>query len=77
MFKVLDVFKVGNNVSVTFEGKCETLKNGCKLRDNAGNIYRVVSVGMTRHENPGDISKSTTVLLSPCNLKKGNVLYTA
>lgn len=77
MFKVLDVFKIGENVSVTFEGRCETIKNGSRLKDSAGKSYNVISVGMTRHENPGDISKSTTVLLEQCDLEKGRVLFIA
>lgn len=77
MFKVIDVFKIGENLSVTFEGKCDNLKNGSKLKDINGNIYNIISVGMTRYDTPEDISKSTTVLLSPCNLSEGNILYTA
>lgn len=71
MYKVLDVFRVANMLSVTLEGSCDKLKNGTKLMDENNNIYNVVSVAMTSHDNPSDISKSTTVLITPCDLKKG------
>ncbi len=75
MFKVTDVFNVGNMISATIEGKCEKIKNGSILCDAEGNRYTVVSVGMTRHNNPHDISKSTTILVVPCTLKNGGELY--
>jgi ribosomal protein L21E len=77
MLKVIDVFKVGNMVSVTLEGACETLKNNSKLVDENGNVFNVVSVAMTRHDNPSDISQYTTVLITPCSLKKGEKLHIA
>jgi hypothetical protein len=77
MFKVLDVFKVGDMLSVTLCGKCDLLKNGSKLTDGNGNVYEVVSVGMTRHNNPSDIAESTTILVKSCNLEKGNELFIA
>ena len=49
MFKVLDVFPIGNMFSVTLEGSCDNLKNGSKLIDDNGNTVVVVSVAMTRH----------------------------
>lgn len=75
MFKVIDVFKIGDRMSVTLEGKCETLKNGSKLVDADGNQINVISVGTTRHENPADIARYTTILVSPCEIKKGSALY--
>lgn len=77
MFKIIDVFQVGNNFSVTFEGACDAIKNGSKLKDDEGNTYDVISVGMTKYNNPEDISKYTTVLLNKCNLTKGSILYIA
>lgn len=74
MLKVLDVFLIGNMLSVTLEGPCEKIKNGCKLVDNNGNAVVVVSVAMTRHNNPADINKSTTVMVNSCQLKKGTEL---
>lgn len=77
MLKVLDVFPIGNMLSVTLEGSCDSLKNGSKLIDNNGNVIVVVSVAMTRHENPMDINKSTTVMVNSCQLKKGTELSIA
>ena len=37
MLKVLDVFPIGNMLSVTLEGPCDNIKNGCKLVDSNGN----------------------------------------
>ena len=75
MFEVMDVFKIGNKLSVTLQGKCEDIKNGSKLKDTKGNIYDVVSVGMTRYNNPSDMAKSTSILITPCTLIKGSQLY--
>lgn len=77
MLKVLDVFPIGNMLSVTLEGYCDSLKNGSKLVDSNGNVVDVVSVAMTRHENPTDINKSTTVMVKSCRLEKGTELSIA
>ncbi|MCD8180734.1 MAG: hypothetical protein LUF26_04560 [Firmicutes bacterium] len=77
MFKVIDVFKIGENVSVTFEGKCEDIKNGSRLIDENGNMYNIISVAMANYDNPLDISKSTTVLIHPCGIEKGELLKIA
>lgn len=77
MLKVLDVFPIGNMLSVTLEGPCDDIKNGCKLIDSNGNTIVVVSVAMTRHNNPADINKSTTVMVNSCQIKKGSELSIA
>ena len=77
MFKVLDVFKIGDMLSVTLGGKCEMLKNGTKLYDKSGRTYEVVSVAMTRYSDPSDIAKSTTVLLKACDIETGLELFIA
>lgn len=74
MFTVIDTYKIGDNLSVTLDGECEQLKNGVTLKDRAGNKYKVLSVGMTHFNNPTDITRSTTVLLMPCSLIKGEKL---
>ncbi len=74
MLKVLDIFPVGDMYSVTLEGSCDSIKNGSKLIDSNGNTVVVVSVAMTRHENPSDISANTTVLVNSSHLQKGSVL---
>lgn len=75
MFEVIDTLKLGENLSVTLKGKCDDIKNGSKLKDSSGNIYNVISVGMTRFDNPTDIVQSTTALFMPCVLAKGTHLY--
>ena len=77
MLKVLDVFPIGTMLSVTLEGECSEICNGSKLIDGDGNIIIVNSVAMTRHENPSDISKSTTILVNRCNVQKGAELSIA
>lgn len=77
MYRVLDVFPVGKMLSVTLEGICEKISNGTKLVDRDGNVIIVQSVAMTRHNNPSDISKNTTVLIEPCNIQKGAELSIA
>lgn len=77
MLKVLDVFPIGDMLSVTLEGSCEQLKNGCKLVDSSGNIIIVNSVAMTRHINPSDINKNATIMINLCELSKGSELSIA
>ena len=77
MLKVLDVFPIGNMLSVTLEGPCDNIKNGCKLVDSNGNAVVVISVAMTLHNNPAYINKSTTVMVNTCQLKKGTELSIA
>ena len=77
MFKVLDVLKIGDMLSVTLDGKCEMLKNGTKLHDKSGRIYEVVSVAMIRYDEPSDVAKRTTVLMKACNIKTGSELFIA
>ncbi len=75
MFKVVDVLKIDDKQSVTIDGACDGLKSGSKLSDSNGNVYNIVSVGMTRYDNPEDIAKYTTLLVTPCTLKKGTDLF--
>ena len=71
MLKVLDVFPIGKMLSITIEGDCREIHNGSKLIDPKGNIIIVNSVAMTRHTNPEDFNKSTTVLVDSCSIEKG------
>lgn len=77
MLKVMDVFQFNSMLSVTLSGTCDEIRNGSKLSDSDGNIYNVVSVGMPRYNEPNDITKSTTLLITPCTLKKGTDLFLA
>ena len=71
MLKVLDVFRIGNNLSVTLEGSCAELKNGSVLLGRGGKRYEVISVAMVKSDEPTDFSKTTTVLMPLCDIKKG------
>ena len=77
MLKIVDVMKIGEMLSVIVEGDCKELKNGSKLVDNMGNVYTVESVGMAIYDDPHDISKTTTLLVTPCTLEKGSELTSA
>ena len=77
MLKIVDIIRVGDMISITVEGNASEVKNGSKLYDKRGNIYAVVSVGMSKYIDPHDVSKFTTLLLMPCDLEKGMELFTA
>ena len=77
MFKIIDVFHVGEKLSITVEGNCSEIKTGSKLTDTKGNTYIVDSVGMTRFEDPKDISNVTTLLVTPVLVEKGSELFIA
>lgn len=51
MYKVLSKIHVGNICCVSVEGDISLLKNGLKLADEDGNIYKVETVGMTHYQN--------------------------
>lgn len=74
MWEILDVFCVGDMLSITLEGICDGIKNGTRLIDENGNVHEVVSVAMTDNEYPADIRNSTTLLIAGCSLKKGDML---
>lgn len=75
VFEVIDTLKLGDNLLVTLKGKCSDIKNGSKLKDSSGNIYDVISAGMTRFDKPTDIIQYIDVLFMPCALAKGAQLY--
>ena len=77
MLKVLDIFRIGDKLSVTLEGKCEEIKNGSELIGNGGKRYEILSVAMVRSDNPSDFSKTTTVLMPLCDIEKGFELQIA
>lgn len=77
MIKVTDIFPIGDMLSVTLEGMCENITNGSKLIDSSGNEIVVISVAMTRYEDPSDINKMTAVMINNCQLKKGTELSIA
>ena len=77
MIKVLDIFPIGDKISVTLEGNCDRIKNGSKLIGADNTEFKVLSVATTRNDNPADFSKTTTVLMPNCNIKRGYELKIA
>lgn len=77
MLKVIDIFPVGNRLSVTLDGTSDRLANGSKLIDSHGNAIRVLSVGMVRYNDPAEIGKTTTVLVEKCDIDVGAELSIA
>ena len=75
MYNVVDVFRIGNKLSVTFEGAGDGLRNGCELTDRNNLTVTVESVAMTHPTTESSVFESTTVLLPLCEIKKGDVLY--
>lgn len=75
MFEVIEVFQIGDMLSITLNGSCEKLKNNSKVIDDHDNIYQIISIAMTENNNPSDISKTTTILLPLCDLRKGDTLH--
>lgn len=75
--KVLDVFRIGDKLSVTLEGTYEEIKNGSKLIGSDDTEYEVISVAMTNNDNPSDFPKVTTVLMPDCGIERGFDLHIA
>lgn len=75
MFKVLDVYKIGDMISVSLHGNCEMIKNGTKLKDKNNRIYNVISVAMTSYNENSPISNNLIILLNDCDIKTGAELY--
>lgn len=77
MLKVIDIFPVGDRLSVTLDGANDRLANGTKLIDSRGNAITVLSVGMVRFNDASEIGKTTTVLVDKCDLDVGAELSIA
>ena len=77
MLKVLDVFPIGNMLSITLEGDCKEIRNGSKLLDPNGNTIIIDSVAVTRPIEPDSPDESTVVLVQMCNIQKGYELSIA
>ena len=55
--------------------KCSKMVRSCTIR--VAGTYEVVSVAMTRYNDPSDIAKSTTELLKACDIETGSELFIA
>lgn len=62
-YKMIDIFPIGRNTSVTIEGNGNGLCNGTRIADENGKEYHIFSVGMVHHDNPTDFNKSVTLLI--------------
>ena len=77
MLKVIDIFPIGNRLSVTLDGVNDNIKNGSRLFDSHGNAIQVISVGMVKYTDPEEIGKTTTILVEKCDLDVGTELSIA
>ncbi len=77
MLTVKDIYPIGDALSVTLEGDTSSICNGTLLKDTDGNLIKVLSVAMVRHNDAREIKKFTTILTTLCNLKKGSELFIA
>lgn len=73
-YEVINSLILGDNLAVTVGGKCEDIKNGSIIKDESGNSYRVISVGMPHHADPKDIGVKTELLIEGNNSNIGKVL---
>lgn len=62
-YKVLDILKIGDNTSVTIEGKGERLHNQMIIFDADNIAHTLLSVAMPANEEAGDMRKQTTLLI--------------
>ena len=63
MEKINEVFAVGDDTLIIIEGNGQNINNGEYLIDVKGVKHEILSVTMVHHKNPGDIMKSTTLLV--------------
>lgn len=63
-YKVLDTLKVGNNTSVTIEGKGENLQNQMLIFDSDNVAHTLLSVAMTEGIDAENIGRQTTILVA-------------
>lgn len=62
-YKVLDVFPIGKNTSVTIEGNGEGLKNNMIIGDSAGVAHKLISVAMLAGRSAKEADETTTLLI--------------
>lgn len=62
-YKVLDIFQVGTDSSVTIDGRGEGLHNGMTIFDDNGNSYHLMSIAMLSEYDTDEIGKTTTLLI--------------
>lgn len=57
-YKVLGIFPIGQNTSVTIQGNGDGLRNNMEIRDSSGIAHQLITVAMM---SKGE--KNTTILL--------------
>lgn len=62
-YKVLDRLRLGENTSITIEGKGENLHNQMMIFDSDNVAHVLISVGMPAGQEPDRIGDSTTILV--------------
>lgn len=62
-YKVLDALKIGDNTSVTIEGKGEELHNQMLIFDADNIAHMLLSVAMPAGQAAEDIRNQTTLLV--------------
>ena len=61
--KVIDKLRLPATYCVSIEGDVQLLRKGLKLVDEKGNIFEVVTVGMTEYQNMEDYKRYADVVL--------------
>lgn len=62
-YKVLDRLRIGENTSITIEGKGENLHNQMMIFDSDNVAHVLISVGMPAAQESDKIGESTTILV--------------
>lgn len=68
-YKVLDIFPIGMNTSVTIEGNGEGLSNGMDIKDSDEKLYHLITVAMISSEE-----KNKTVVLIKGKFNSENII---
>lgn len=63
MYKVIDVFPVGDNSSVTVEGKGSSFQNDMYIRDENNRKFKLLNVAMMGRQKAENIGEMTTLLI--------------
>lgn len=63
VYKVMDMFKVGNDTSVTIDGNGDGLHNKMEVFDENNVQHMILSVAMQSGANASSIRAQTTLLI--------------
>ncbi len=62
-YKIINIFPVGSNSSVTIKGPGTGLKNNMTVYDDNNVAHQLLSVAMENREEESDIGETTTILI--------------